>query len=102
MIRRAALILCGVALASVLLLPPWRITWTTGDATPPPLALPSDWAGFHPWSYASARPDRVIAWDGASTGGKVTFTGTPAIAAVPWALLLGMISLGAYLLARRR
>ncbi len=84
--------IAAVLLIVALLLPPWRVAWAPTSGGSGPVPTESTWAGFHFWSYASARPTKEIAWDGPGTGGHVELEGTPEVAFGPWA---GMLLLAA-------
>jgi hypothetical protein len=75
-----------------LLFPPWRMIWAPRSGGPGPITSETTWAGFHSWRYASARPTKVVAWDGPGTGGHVELEGLPSIAFGLWA---GMLLLAA-------
>jgi hypothetical protein len=85
---RVARILLGVVFLAVMLLPPWRVTWSADAKDPGPVSMEETWAGFRPWTYSRERPTTVIAWDGPSTGGHVPMTGTPHLAFGVWTVLM--------------
>lgn len=99
--RRSVTWALGTLLLAVLLCPPWRLVWSPASGGPGPITSRATWAGFHTWTYASARRSTMVAWDGPGTGGHVPMEGVPTVALDLWAALL-LLSSGAWYAAARR
>jgi hypothetical protein len=98
--HRTATGLLAAVLFAALLIPPWRVDWTSDSKTVSPSMRDATWAGFHSWAFAKERPTTVIAWDGPNTGGHVPLTGTPRVAYDVWAGVLLCSIAGLFIVAR--
>ncbi len=99
-LKRALLTVAGAVMLVLLLLPPWRLVWTTAVEGAASVELPSTWAGFHSWAYSATRPTKILAWDGPNGGGKVDVIGTPELAYGLWTGLLLSVSIGTFAIGR--